>query len=50
MAETSKSCPENLHTLVFFLVHSLLPKDNLFKNIFNPLKLNLISWTNSFRL
>ena len=37
MAETSKSGPENLHTLVSVLwcILSLLPKDNLFKNILN---------------
>ena len=36
MAETSLSGQENLHTLVSVLWgHSLLPKDNLLKNIFD---------------
>ena len=36
MAETSWSGPENLHTLVSVLWgHSLLPKGNLLKNIFD---------------
>ena len=36
MAETSLCGPENRHTLsLSSLVHSLLPKDNLFKSIFD---------------
>ena len=33
MAETTLSDPENLHSGFSSLVHSLLPKDNIFKDI-----------------